>query len=219
MNDTKLPIEEPLSHETPPDLVRSHEAEERQGQQIQIPEHQQISVMGALSLATGEGLEIGKSTLQRKVKKWYELGEAAEVPCVLVTSKSVQRYVLQREAFVSWVLDELTQQKQVGTSPGLVRSQEVSKDDGDPRAPEPETDRYVTQLETRLEEKNDEIKFLRAEVSTKNDQLSAASERDRETNVLIQGVQSMVLKLTGKDTPKTLPGSPDSVPTGPVRGL
>lgn len=60
-----------------------------------------------------------------------------------------------------------------------------------------DTSQLVAQLEKRIGEKDDEIKFLRGEVATKNKQLADASERDRETNILIQGLQSMVLQLTG----------------------
>jgi len=41
-------------------------------------------------------------------------------------------------------------------------------------------------------------------VATRNRQLADASERDRETNILIQGLQSMVLQLTGNDRPQAL---------------
>lgn len=60
-----------------------------------------------------------------------------------------------------------------------------------------DTSQLVAQLEMRIGEKDDQIKFLRGEVATKNKQLADASERDRETNILIQGLQSMVLQLTG----------------------
>jgi hypothetical protein len=67
-----------------------------------------------------------------------------------------------------------------------------------PDAEEPQsTSPLVAQLTMRIGEKDDEIKFLRGEVATKNGQLADASERDRETNILIQGLQSMVLQLTG----------------------
>ena len=63
-----------------------------------------------------------------------------------------------------------------------------------------DTSQLVVQLEKRIGDKDDEIKFLRSEVATKNNQLADASERDRETNVLIQGLQSMVLQLTGNES-------------------
>lgn len=68
----------------------------------------------------------------------------------------------------------------------------------------PDMSCHVAQLEKRLEEKDDEIRFLRGEVATKNRQLAEASERDRETNILIQGLQTMVLQLTGNDRPVVL---------------
>jgi hypothetical protein len=74
-----------------------------------------------------------------------------------------------------------------------------------PDAEEPQsTSPLVAQLTMRIGEKDDEIKFLRGEVATKNNQLADASERDRETNILIQGLQSMVLQLTGKQRPERL---------------
>src|SRR5581483_9924460 len=48
---------------------------------------------------------------------------------------------------------------------------------------------YVQQLEKRIEEKNGEIGFLRSEVAVKNDQIKDLTERARETNVLIGGLQ------------------------------
>lgn len=61
------------------------------------------------------------------------------------------------------------------------------------RAPE-----LVKQLEKRIEEKNDEIRFLRSEVSVKNAQIKELTERARETNVLIAGLQ----KMFGLQAPK-----------------
>ena len=76
---------------------------------------------------------------------------------------------------------------------------------------------HVAQLEKRLTEKDDEIEFLRGEVRTKNQQLADTSERDRETNILIQGLQSLVLQLTGNDASKLLPGPTENDETTPRR--
>jgi hypothetical protein len=56
---------------------------------------------------------------------------------------------------------------------------------------------YVAQLEKRLEEKDGEIVFLRSEVSVKNDQIKDLTERARETNHLIAGLQKMLTPLLG----------------------
>jgi hypothetical protein len=62
---------------------------------------------------------------------------------------------------------------------------------------------YVQQLEKRIEEKDDEIRFLRSEVGMKNDQIKDLTERARETNHLIAGLQQMLSPLLGggSDTP------------------
>lgn len=57
---------------------------------------------------------------------------------------------------------------------------------------------YVEQLEKRLEEKDGEIVFLRSEVSVKNDQIKDLTERARETNHLIAGLQKMLTPLLGR---------------------
>jgi len=69
---------------------------------------------------------------------------------------------------------------------------------------------YAQQLEKRLEEKDGFIAFLRTEVSVKNDQIKDLTERARETNHLIAGLQTMLTPLLGRsnDTP------PDSAQRG-----
>jgi chromosome segregation ATPase len=57
---------------------------------------------------------------------------------------------------------------------------------------------YVEQLEKRMEEKDGEIHFLRSEVSVKNDQIKDLTERARETNHLIAGLQKMLTPLLGR---------------------
>jgi hypothetical protein len=54
-----------------------------------------------------------------------------------------------------------------------------------------ETSRYVTQLE-------EQVGFLRTEISVKNDQIKDLTERARETNHLIAGLQKMLTPLLGR---------------------
>ena len=61
----------------------------------------------------------------------------------------------------------------------------------------PDTD-YIQQLEKRLVDKDGEIVFLRGEVSVKNDQIKDLTERARETNHLIAGLQRMITPLLGR---------------------
>jgi hypothetical protein len=68
--------------------------------------------------------------------------------------------------------------------------------------------RYVHQLEKRLDEKDGEIGFLRSEVAVKNDQIKDLTERARETNHLIAGLQKMLTPLLGRSAdPHADPGT------------
>jgi hypothetical protein len=70
---------------------------------------------------------------------------------------------------------------------------------GQPRldAPERVGPDYTIQLEKRIEEKDEEIRFLRSEVAVKNEQIKDSTERARETNHLIAGLQRMLTPLLG----------------------
>jgi hypothetical protein len=90
----------------------------------------------------------------------------------------------------------------------------VEERHADPRQPaatspdrsRPVATEYVQQLEKRLDEKDGEITFLRTEVSIKNDQIKDLTERARETNHLIAGLQKMLTPLLGRsDTPQVDP--------------
>lgn len=65
-----------------------------------------------------------------------------------------------------------------------------------------DTSRYVQQLETRIQEKNEVIGMLRGELVHRNEEIVRRNERERETNILIRGLQNLVLRLQ--------PGSPPS---------
>lgn len=71
-----------------------------------------------------------------------------------------------------------------------------------PTEPEHATARYVAQLERRIEEKDEVIGILRGELVQRNDEIVRRNERERETNILIRGLQNLVLRLQ--------PGSPPS---------
>ena len=68
-----------------------------------------------------------------------------------------------------------------------------------PEQPRPgaANDQYVEQLKQRLSEKDGEIGFLRSEVTVKNEQIKDLTERARETNHLIAGLQRMLSPLLG----------------------
>ena len=71
----------------------------------------------------------------------------------------------------------------------------ASHDAARPVATQPDmAEKYVERLEG-------EINFLRSEISTKNAQITELSERSRETNVLIGGLQRMLSPLLGSPDP------------------
>lgn len=57
---------------------------------------------------------------------------------------------------------------------------------------------FVEQLQRRIGEKDGEIRFLRAEVTIKNEQIKDLTERARETNHLVAGLQKMLSPLLGR---------------------
>ena len=66
--------------------------------------------------------------------------------------------------------------------------------------------RYVEQLEKRIEEKDQMIGILRGELVQRNDEIVRRNERERETNILIRGLQNLVLRLQPGRSPSDFPG-------------
>ena len=123
----------------------------------------------------------------------------------LVTPQSVARHIAQ--------IEELGALDTVATSRDLSRPvatavahQQSEKIEDQPRATTPdqprqaateegESSRYVAQLEKRIEEKDVVINVLRGELAHRNDEIIRRNERERETNILIRGLQNLVLQL------------------------
>ena len=59
---------------------------------------------------------------------------------------------------------------------------------------EAESSRYVVRLEG-------EVEFLRGQITTKDAQIKELTERSRETNVLIGGLQRLLAPLLGSPDP------------------
>ena len=60
-----------------------------------------------------------------------------------------------------------------------------------------ESSRYVAQLEHQLEIARDEREFLREQINRKDRTIESLIERDRETNILVRGLQEMLTPLLG----------------------
>lgn len=71
-----------------------------------------------------------------------------------------------------------------------------------PSAPEPDMSGLVARLEkensTLREERDDERRFYRQQIEVKDAQIEALLERDKETNYLVRGLQTMLAPLLGR---------------------
>lgn len=68
--------------------------------------------------------------------------------------------------------------------------------DGEVVAAQPH-ERYVEHLELQVDGLKEDRDFLRQQIKTKDDQIASLLERDRETNILVRGLQQMLSPLLG----------------------
>jgi len=136
----------------------------------------------------------------------------------LVTPQSVARHLAQIEELqaLDIVATDRDEPRQVATSVAAQHStpeQETSKatgHDSSRPATTPETDvtRYVVRLEREVEQAKDERDFLREQIDRKDKTIDSLIERDRETNILVRGLQEMLTPLLGgprRETPVDRP--------------
>ena len=71
--------------------------------------------------------------------------------------------------------------------------------------------RHVAQLEKEVERLAEDRQFLRTQIATKDQQIAALLERDRETNILVRGLQQMLSPLLGP-VRRDPPGASDQQP-------
>jgi hypothetical protein len=148
-------------------------------------------------------------TLQRYCAKGHLDSIRQETPFgdqFLITPASVARHLAQIAEFAAAVgHDEprlaATDVVAITKEP---RDTEIGSDKARPAAAGPDqtspvAPAYVEQLEKRLSEKDGEIQFLRSEVAVKNDQIKDLTERARETNHLIAGLQRILTLGTGSE--------------------
>jgi intein/homing endonuclease len=61
--------------------------------------------------------------------------------------------------------------------------------------------RYVERLEKRIVDKDEVISMLRGELAHTNEEIVRRNERERETKILIRGLQNLVLRLQAGKRP------------------
>jgi hypothetical protein len=144
----------------------------------------------------------------------------------LVTPQSVARHIAQIEEFAALdtVVVRRDVSRQVATSvvtpvapeqsPPVQSTLPATEPDVSRQvAPEePTVSQHVVRLEREVEQLHDDREFLRdqlkvkdGQIALKDQQIGAMLERDRETNILVQGLQKMLTPFLG---------SPRSEPSG-----
>lgn len=166
---------------------------------VTIPDENVISINEALALAAAEGYPMGKTTLQRKAKAWREAGHAAPVKSLLVMTPAGAIQRLDREDFLSWVFDMKNTLRRLPPQQDASRDLEVP-----PEAPIAQqarlgageasltSDKYVFQLERENTTLRDQLNIKDRQIETQSKTIDTLLDRSKETNVLIQGLQSMI---------------------------
>ena len=142
-------------------------------------------------------------TIQRYCAKGHLDSLRQETPFgdkYMITPESVGRHLAQIEELASATSRGLS--RPVATDVAPQESQQ-SRPEEAPTSPDmsrqaaavaAESSRYVVRLEG-------EVEFLRGQITTKDLQIKELSERSRETNVLIGGLQRLLAPLLGSPDP------------------
>jgi hypothetical protein len=172
-----------------------------------------LTIDDALERYSRAGLPRTPRSVQRYCAKGHLDCRRIETPFgekYLISPSSVDKHIAYIEE-VRPVASSRDLPRQVATTVARAESHDRPRQ---PAATTPDQSRpvateYVQQLETRLEEKDGEITFLRTEVAVKNDQIKDLTERARETNHLIAGLQKMLTPLlTRSDDSRNDAGKP-----------
>jgi hypothetical protein len=125
----------------------------------------------------------------------------------LVTPQSVARHIAQIEELraLDTVAADRDKPRPVATPVAPEEPQQVDQakaatlDDKGRQATTTNSDvsRYVERLERDVEQVKDERDFLREQIDRKDKTIDSLIERDRETNILVRGLQEMLTPLLG----------------------
>jgi hypothetical protein len=118
----------------------------------------------------------------------------------MITPESVARHIAQIAELASTTGRDMSRlaATNVAGSIGAETASPASESKVDQSLPDAANDRYVARLEG-------EVEFLRGQISTKDLQISELTERSRETNVLIGGLQRLLAPLLGSPDPHPTP--------------
>jgi hypothetical protein len=149
--------------------------------------------------------EAQKLPAVNNVEEWYIAPGSVEKG--IADIKSLQALRARRDAtrldMTSTDQPEMPNKSDTDTSGHGATRQDTTSQQNKAEGPatEPDTSRYVEQLETRIKEKDDIIGMLRGELTHRNEEIVRRNERERETNILIRGLQNLVLRLQVPSAP------------------
>lgn len=157
-----------------------------------------LSIDDALSLYAHAGIPRTPRSVQRYCAKEHlscRLIETGFGEKYLITQASVEKHI----AYIIEVMPATSRDvprrvatsvtsDNIGNTP--LKQTATAADDLRPVATGPDLSRYVVRLEG-------DIQFLRGQIEVKDSQIKEATERARETNLLIAGLQKMLSPLLG----------------------
>lgn len=150
---------------------------------IEIRDEDAITINEALTIASDRSFALGKSTLQRWSKFWYE-NPGGAVRCVLVTNRDGNFYKISRDNFEAWVFDQKQNGQSRETPRDLTRPRKTSRDLERPSEASTETD----EKNSRIKELENENMQLKIDVGVRKQLLERAKEE-------IDGLHSMANNL------------------------
>src|SRR3954471_433562 len=160
-----------------------------------------LSIEDALALYARAGLPRTPRTIQRYCANGHLDCRRVEIPYgekYLITPSSVTKHIAYIEETRQTLAGRDAPRPVAATPPTQVSAPEEQRqpptDRDQPRQTAAETE-FVSRYVARLEGENE---FLRGQVTVKDKQIGELTERARETNHLIAGLQKMLTPLLGR---------------------
>ena len=158
-----------------------------------------LSIDEALELYSRAGHPRTPRSIQRYCAKGHLACRLIETPFsekYLITPDSVAKHIAYIEEVTPTTVRDLSRHVTISRDTAIHERSEqtppaTSNELPRPVAPSPDMSRYVVRLEGENE-------FLRGQIGVKDTQIKELTERARETNVLIAGLQTMLTPLLGR---------------------
>jgi len=150
---------------------------------VEIRDDDAISIQEALTLASEQEFALGKSTLQRWTKFWYE-NPGGAVRCVLVTTRGGKIYKLSRDNFQAWAFEQKQNDKSHETPRDPMRPSKASRDPARPQ----ETSGGVQENTNRLKELENENMQLKIDVGVRKQLLERAKQEMDDLRSMANGL-------------------------------